>query len=117
MVENKTQTVATDPEKWHDRFLYTLPNGKQTYLTKREKTIADKINSLYSEGKLSDVVSPQSLNHFFRQRYILGLEGDEAFFAKQYYKAYILDFAKFKAQQDKRKEKLQQLKPGAEEEE
>ena len=111
----KSQTVA-DPEidqesgkriKWGDRTLYKTPIGKLIYLTKREMTIAKKIEKLFEEGKLTNAVSTGALNQFFKQRYILNLEGIENFFAKQYYKSYILDFAKFKKDQDKRKRSRQ----------
>jgi hypothetical protein len=121
MVEtNKSQTASEstlDPETgkplvWHDRYLYTFPNGKKGYLTKREKQIADKINKLYAEGKISNVVSVGSMNQFFRQRYILALDDYESFFAKHYYKSYILDFVKFNKDQERRQRKLQ--RPGEE---
>jgi len=107
---NKNQTAA-DPEidqesgkplRWKDRTLFKTNRSTFIYLTKREFAIAKKIEKLFEEGKLTSVVSPSALNQFFRQRYILGLEGEEAFFAKQYYKSYILDFEAYK--KSKRKE-------------
>ena len=116
----KSQTVA-NPEidqesgkriKWGDRTLYKTPTGTLIYLTKRETTIAKKIDKLYEEGKLTNIVSPGALNKFFKQRYILGLEGIENFFAKQYYKSYILNFAKFKKDQDIRRKNRKLSKTG-----
>ena len=116
----KSQTVASpeiDQEsgkkiKWGNRTLHKTPQGTFIYLTKREKTIAKKIEKLYEEGKLTDNVSPAALNSFFRQRYILGLEGIESFFAKQYYKSYILDWGKFKKSQDVKKRRKQLERTG-----
>ena len=117
---NKSQT-ATSPEvdqetgkklKWKDRTLYKTPDGRSTYLTARQLTIARKIEKLYEEGKLSDVVSVGTMNQFFRQRYILGLEGYEKFFAKMYYKAYILNFIKYKKDQDTKRKRRQLQRPG-----
>lgn len=112
---NKSQTAA-DPEidqesgkptKWGNRSLYKTPRGTFIYLTARELTIAKKIEKLYEEGKLKNAVSPASLNLFFRQRYIMGLESEEGFFAKQYFKSYILDFESYKKNQESRKKSKQ----------
>jgi hypothetical protein len=114
---NKSQTATSpeiDPEsgkklRWKDKVLYKTPKGTFIYLTKREKTIAKKIEKMFEEGKLTNVVSKGALNQFFKQRYILGLNSEEGFFAKQYYKSYILDFEKYNKDKDirQRRRRLQ----------
>lgn len=117
---NKSET-ATSPEidqesgralHWRGRTLHKTPKETFIYLTKREMTIAKKIEKLFEEGKLTNIVSPGALNQFFKQRYILGLGPEEGFFAKQYYKSYILNFEKYNRDRDERQRRRQLRKEG-----
>jgi len=117
MKMTQNQTVAnpkkkTDPpEIWNGRTQYTTPKGKELWLTELEKSTAIQIEKLHKAGKLSKTVSPASLNKFFKQRVILELEGFDKWFAKQYYKAYIIDWNINEKQLKKAKKLVRDLVP------
>lgn len=96
------QQSEPKPPEWHGRFLYDLPNGTQTYFTKKEMEVANRLLKEAKDKKLSKVVSPKSLDSFFSNAYVLSLEGDLKWFAKQFYKTYIMDFEAYRAKEKKK---------------
>lgn len=122
MAQNQTEKInkiveeQNNKEKnkiWHDRFLYDLPDGKQTYLTKKEKAVANRLLKEVKEKKLIVLIPNKKVpdkdnggffNKFFMNPYVQSLDGDLKFFAKQFYKSYIMDFKSYRESVKKSKQ-------------
>ncbi len=81
---------------WRGKKLTLFPNDEKRYLTPKELEAKQLVDTLVKAKKLSKTPSVAAMNSFFQNGKIRNLSKDIRFFAKHYYKQYILDWSVFK---------------------
>lgn len=81
---------------WRGKKLTLFPNDEKRYLTPKELEAKEIVDTLVKAKKLSKTPSVAALNAFFQNGKIRNLSKEIRFFAKHYYKQYILDWSVMK---------------------
>ena len=85
-------------QSWRGRELILFPNNEYKYVTPEQheaKEIVDGlVNSTNKKEKLSTVPSEAGMNKFYASNKIRGLSKDMQFWAKHYYKQFVLEWKK-----------------------
>ena len=84
------------PQSWRGRELILFPNKEFKYLTpeqhKAKEIVDDLVNNTNKKVKLSKAPSEATMNKFYSNSKIRGMTKDMQFWAKHYYKQYILEW-------------------------
>ena len=81
---------------WRGRELVQFPDGDFRYLTPAQQKAKEIVDALVEKKTLSKTPSEATMNKFYSSGKIRGLSKEDRFWAKHYYKQFILQWSEKK---------------------